>query len=219
MNTTKHARFAIPFMGLMLACCGCNILAPSMAIFAADQTQKVTAEYGGLKGKRVCVWVWADEGIRFDYPAVCQDIAAHAKFFIQQNVNCTFVDLDEIAKFQRSDYDAYQSSVVDIGKRFNADAVLFIQVLEFRIHPEEIISLSRAHIETQCALYDCTGEQPAENRERQLWTGRIDIDYPKGRPKSTSEATPQQVRSESLKVFGATLAKKFYNHRERLDED
>jgi len=201
---------------MMTSAVGCNVIGPTMYIMQADRTRKVQAEYGDLAGKTVCICVWADDAIVFDYPQICLDVANHAKFALGEHIKCEFVDPVAVDSFQRSDYHADQLSVVQIGKRFGADVVLSIQVVEFRTRPVASASLFQGLISTSCALYDCKGDLPVHSKARGLWSGQIKITYPETRPLSMTDADDLSMRAATLQVFGQALAKKFYTHREPI---
>jgi len=218
MTTFKQVTAMMIFALVIWAGGGCNILGPVLYATHADQTRKVPAEYTGLEGKRMCVWVWADDAVSFDYPAIRIDVANYVKYAISQKIECEFVDPETVDKFQRSNYEADRLSVVEVGKRFKADVVLFIEIHEFRTHPRTMPNLLQGHILAQCALYDCTGELPAESRKRRLWNGSIDVKYPERIPLNVAQSNERSVRATTLQIFGDALAKKFYTHRERIGD-
>jgi len=198
---------------------GCrSLLGPLLYATNADKTETVQPEYADLAGKRVCVWVWADDSVAFDYPAIRLDVARHAEYFISQFIKCTFVDPGEVEKFRRSNYEADRTPVVKIGQHWNADVVLFIQVVEFTTHPTGMPNLLQGRLASQCALYDCRGSLPESSPERLLWSGRVDVTYPESRAQSSAMTSARAVRSDTLKVFGDTLAKKFYRHQRPIKE-
>jgi len=199
---------------ILLATGGCNLLASPMYALAADRTQKIQAEFEDLEGKDVCLWVWADESVSFSYPQVRLDVANHVRHAINQHINCTFTDPLAVHKFQRSDYEADRLPMVEIGRKFDADMVMHIQLLEFRTHPYGSDSLLQGHILAQCALYDCRGDLPVQSRDRELWSGRVEVDFPEKHPLNPTEADVFYVRSATIQVFSQALAKKFYTHRE-----
>lgn len=199
--------------GTLMSAGGCSTIGASMAILGQDQTKKVPAEYAHLAGKQVCVWVWADESLLFEYPAIRVDAANYARHYLLQHVkNVKVVDVMAVDKFQRSEYDADTMPVVQIGRRFNADAVLNVQVSNFTTRPAGSPNLFQGRMNTLCSLYDCTGPAPVESGERKLWSGKVDVVYPE-RPVGMMETSDLVVRSTLLKLFGETLAQKFYEYR------
>ena len=197
---------------------GCKMMGMAMYPLLAERKEKIPAEYEDLEGKKICTWVWADEAALFEFPTLKLDVANHASYFIRQHIKCDFVDAVAVERFQRTNYDSDQLSVVEIGQRFNADAVLFIEIIEFQVHPSGARSMVQGKLTAQCSLYKCTGDLPVESRQRQVWDGEINVTYPEGRPISVRDASPQYVRSATLKVFAAALAKKFYSHYEPLGD-
>ncbi len=198
---------------------GCNLVGPVMAIAKQEETKKIPAEYNDLAGKKVCIWVWADESLLFDYPAVRIDAANHAKYYIQQHLaDVDFVDPIRVNKFQRSNYEADSMPVVEIGKKFDSDVVLFIQVSDFVTRPLGSPNLFQGKMTAHCALYDCKGELPLESPKRKLWNGKISVTYP-DHPMGIAEANDLMIRSTLLKLFGESLAKKFYSYTVKIGDE
>jgi hypothetical protein len=201
--------FVIP----LLFSTGCNLIAAPLSILAQDQTKKVPAEYGNLSGKTVCLWVWADESLLFEYPIIRLDVANHARHFIKQHVkNVKIVDPSVVDKFQRNEYDADSMPVVQVGKRFKADVVLFIQVSDFVTRPSGSPNLFQGRMTTQCALYDCKGDLPPESSERKLWGSKIEVVFPE-RPVGMMDTDDLRIRATLLELFGESIAKKFYDYQ------
>jgi hypothetical protein len=197
---------------------GCNYVAPILYLANAEKTEKVSAEYSELAGKKVCVWVWSDESLLFVYPAVRVDTANYASCCIKEHLKgVDFVDAIRVAKFQRSNYEADSLPVVEVGRKFDADVVLFIQVSDFVTRPAGSPNLFQGQMATQCAIYDCKGELPVESPKRKLWSGSIKVVYP-DHPVGMLETNDMAMRSILLKLFGDALAKKFYDYRVKVGD-
>jgi hypothetical protein len=117
-----------------------------------------------------------------------------------------------VDKFQRSEYDADTMPVVQIGRKFNADVVLYIQVSNFVTRPNGSPNLFQGKMNTLCSLYDCKGQLPTESNERKLWSGKVDVVYPE-HPMGMMETNDLVIRSTLLKLFGETISQKFYEYR------
>jgi hypothetical protein len=147
------------------------------------------------------------------------DTASHAKYYIQQHVNdVNIVDPIRVDKFQRTNYEADSMPVVDVGRKFDADVVLFIQVSDFVTRPVGSPNLFQGKMNAQCALYDCKGELPVESPKRKLWSSKIVVTYP-DHPMAISETNDLAMRSTLLKLFGESLAKKFYEYSVKLGDE
>lgn len=211
-NVFYLKRFCLLLLPLMFTA-GCNLIGAPLSMMAQDQTKKVPAEYGDLPGKNVCIWVWADESLLFEYPVIRLDVANHARHYLKQHVkNIKVVDTAVVDKFQRNEYDADTMPVVQVGKRFKADVVLFIQVSDFVTRPTGSPNLFQGRMNTQCALYDCKGDLPLESPERKLWGGKIDTVFPE-RPVGMMDTDDLRIRSTLLELFGEKIARKFYDYQ------
>ncbi|MFA5865871.1 MAG: hypothetical protein WC975_14460 [Phycisphaerae bacterium] len=204
-------------LSFLIAVGGCNLIAAPLAVLGQGQTRKVPAEYAELPGKHLVIWVWADESLLFDYPAIREDVASHARYFIKEHVkNAKIVDIAVVDKFQRSQYEADSMPIVQIGRKFNADVILFIQVSDFVTRPGSAPNLFQGRINAQSALYDCNGILPVENPQRKVWSGKIEVVYPE-HPMGMMETTDLRIRSALLQLFGEKLAKKFYETKEPVE--
>ena len=201
------------FLLLILpAIAGCNLIGAPLSILTQNQTKKYPAEYADLPGKSLVIWVWADDSLLFDYPVIRYDVANHTKYFLSRHVkNLKIVDPASVAKFQRTQYEADTMLITQIGKKFNTDIVLFIQVSDFITRPADAPNLFQGNIKADCALYDSKGGTTV--RESKLWSGVINVTYP-DHPVGMYDASDLAIRSMLLKLFGETLAKKFYEYRQ-----
>ncbi len=196
---------------------GCNLIAYPLYMAGSEKTRKVPAEYGQLGGKTVCVWVWADDAIAFDFPHIPLEVADYARHYIVKNVKAKFVDPLAVDRFRREEYDATSLSPVEVGRRFETDVVLFIQVLEFRTRPANSPNLFQGHISASCSLYDCTGQKALYSPDRVLWSGQVQASYPARGPVSIMQANDVSIRAQVLTLFAQELARKFYEHRVKLN--
>ncbi len=197
---------------------GCNLIAYPIYVLSADRQKKVPAEFSDIKGKRVCIWVWADNSLLFEYPVVRLDIANYVKHHMQKHLECDVVRPEEVENYRESEYEAENISVVKIGQHFKADYVLFIQVLDFRTHPLGAPNLFQGYINAECALYDCeSGRLPIESPHRRVWSGRISIKHPKKRALLLSKTSELNMRATLLNLFAQELTKKFYDHYEVIE--
>ncbi len=218
MNAQKIKLLSAVIAGILMSLLigGCNLLAFPMYAMNANKTKKVLPEYSGLPGKKVCIWVWADESLMFDYPAIRLDIANHVKYFLNQHVKCEIIDPDVVEKYRKSNYQVDVLSPVEIGKHFGADVVLFIEVSDFGTQMPDSPELLQGRLSAHCVLYDCKGNLSVTSTRRKLWSGNINIVYPENRPVSISQMNALALRSIVLKLFGENLAKRFYEHREPI---
>lgn len=216
MKMVRYISFSA-MMATIVAACGCQETGSLLYTLKADDTKKVKAESSELEKKRICIWVWIDDDVLFEHPNLRPDIANHVKSALSQQVECTFVDPATVEQYQRSDYESDQLGVVPIGRHFEADRVLHVEVSEFRTRPTATPSLFQGTIRTQCTLYDCTGEEKDTSEKRRLWTKKIDVVYPETRSLGQNETDDVQIRSNTLLVFADLLAKCFYIHDEPVD--
>jgi len=201
-----------------IAAGGCTEVGSLLYTLNADSTKKVKAESTELAQKRICIWVWIDDDVLFEHPNLRPDVANHIKSAISQQVECTFVDPATVEQYQRSDYESDQLGVVPIGKHFQAERVMHVEISEFHTRATATPSLLQGTIRSQCTLIDCTDSDEKDTSEkRRLWTKKIDVVYPETRALGPNETDDVQIQADTLLIFADTLAKCFYTHDAPVD--
>lgn len=197
----------------------CNIIAFPIYALSADKLKKVEPEFGDLTGKRVCIWIWTDNSILFEYPFIRLDMANYIKKYLTQNVDCEVVDPEEVESFREKEEYSEVTPLVKIARYFNADYLLFIQIFDFETNPIGAPHLSQGYINAEAALYDAKDDNISiESPRRRVWVGRISLKYPKDRAVPISDLTKANTISKLLDTFAERLAEKFYTHYEPVEQ-
>lgn len=201
--TTSVAVFA--------ACGGCNMLLP--LIFLTEHKEKVPAEFDKLSGKRVLVTVWAPQETLFDYPHVRLELGLHIGERIATNVKKSDVVDGRLVEdyVQRS-----MSSAIDpekMGKHFDAEMVVYIELLAFQIRDPAAPDFLRANIEASVTVYDLTAQ--SESTRRYPLTD-VEVLYPPDNPVLFTATSAAQVRKAAYEAFADEVSRKFYDHEQEM---
>ncbi len=198
-------------VGLAMFSCGCSYLLP--LAFIGNPKQKIAPEFDKLAGTRTLILVWADPATLFDYPHVRLELANYVGDQIQAELKSTeIVDSLRVADYRERALDSAIDPAV-VGREFDADIVLYIELLRFQIRDPDAPDFLRAQIEASVAVHDLKAD-PDEPRIYHLKP--VEILYPEqGRVLFTS-TNSITVRQAAYILFAEKVARKFYEYEEEL---
>lgn len=128
----------VPLLLTVLAAAsgGCNLVA--FAAYAAPPPI-VEAQYAGLAGQRVAVMVWADRGIRIDWPTLQLDLAAAVQQKLAgetgkkgalEGAHFPYVPRS-VARFQEDHPESEFDPIERTAARIGVDRLVYIEVSDF----------------------------------------------------------------------------------------
>ena len=100
-----------------------------------------------------------------------------------------------------------------VGREFDADMVVYLELLRFQIRDPEAPDYLRAQIEASVAVYDLKAD-PDEPKVYQLKS--VEIVYPEHGGILFNASNSTQVRQGAYVLFAEQVARKFYEHEEKL---
>lgn len=195
----------------LLLTASCNLLTP-LAIFV-EPTKNVTAEFDKLPGKKVAILVWTEPATLFDYPHTRFELATYIgdKLYSelgQRQTGTTIVDPRDVEDFiQKSP--AAQLDPYAVGKKFDADYVIYLEVLQFQLRDAAAPQFLRGRIEASVSVHDVRGEASTQRRF-DLVTAKCE--YPDEAPIALTATNAPLVREATYRKFAETVARKFYEH-------
>ncbi|MBN1436782.1 MAG: hypothetical protein JW936_06885 [Sedimentisphaerales bacterium] len=200
---------------LAVGCGGCNWFEfPAYVLFGQSHVD-VPAEYEGLDETTTAIVVVTDSATDFDFPYARLDIGLVVSDAIRQHIeNIQFVNQDQIDVFQREDLDWFNLTMSEIGQRFEADRVLYLDIVRFTMIEDNSIGLLRGRIISDIRVYDIHCSRP----DNPVYQTEINITFPEDGPLALSDQAEQQVFQHTLAQFADQLAKKFYDHRVTVEE-
>jgi hypothetical protein len=188
---------------------GCNLILPLAMM--QEHKQTVPPEYSKLNGTRVLVLVWAEPETLFDYPHVRLELATYVRDKIRAKLtDVTFVEPVRVEDQLQKSLDA-DADPVRIGKQFDAQRVIYIELLEFQIRDPEVPDLVQARIHASVAVHDLTVD-PDEAGFQEL--APVRVTEPEGQPVLITRANVTQIRQEAYVKFAEMVARKFYTWEE-----
>jgi len=189
---------------------GCNVLEYPVYVLFGSRSKKVKAEYTDLEGKKIAIMVAGRTAIDFEYPYARMDLALAAAQSIRQNVKKTeFVDQEKIDTYQREDIDWYSLPLSEIGRKFGAQRIVYLDLLQFSMTETNSVNLLRGRIEAQLRVYDMESDQG----DIPCYESEVGVVYPEYAPRPRSDSARIEVQRESILLFAEKLAQKFYDHK------
>ena len=198
-------RRACPLLlSVPLVTAGCHAL----ALFLPEPTKTVKAEYPYLADKRLCIVVRAPDEMLFEYPNLPWEIADHARAGLEGNVRgLSIVDPKKVVDFQRSDPAWEQMDPAALGKKFDADRVLEIDITQYATREPESPFLYRGHITAAVRIYNT--EYP---NTQHAYESEVRTVYPPDGPGKYG-TNDRVIRGATLDAFGQDVATKFYDRK------
>jgi hypothetical protein len=134
---TKHPCLLLTLLlSLLPLCGGCNVV--GFVTYAAPPPI-VEAQYTGLAGKRVSVMVWADRGIRIDWPTLQLDLGAAIQQKLAKETEkkkplegASFPYTPRsVARFQEDHPETEFDPIERTAARIGVDRLVYVEVEQF----------------------------------------------------------------------------------------
>ena len=156
--------------------------------------------------------VTAEDSLLYEYADVRVQLSLVIAAELEKRVSgVSFVPPYRIVKYQDSDLGWRSMERGELGRKFGADFVLQINLMDYGMLEKGSASLYRGRITAEAELYNTT-LPPGKTR---VWRNpRIQISYPEGgRPVSRIQGGVRDLRYKTDKRFADALVKKFYDHK------
>jgi hypothetical protein len=215
-NTVRRRHFGLVgglalLVGVVCSASGCGFLKP--LLFMSQHKEKVPAEFDKLEGKRVAFVVWADQETLFDYPHVRMELGLYIGDKVWSKVKK--VDVvdgrrieDHIQKLLSDSIDPEK-----IGRAFDCDMVVYVELLEFQIRDPEAPDFLRARIRGSVTVYNLKAD-PDESKRYELENETAV--YPENQPVLFTNANALNVRKAAYELFAEQVARKFYAYEQEM---
>lgn len=191
---------------------GCNLLVPGILMTEHKRTNP--AEFGKLVGKRVLVLVWAEPETLFDYPHVRLELSTYIADKLRAKVkDIVLVEPIEVEdRLERTL--GGDAGPEQIGRHFEADMVVYLELLDFQIRDPDVPDLVQARIGASVCVHDLTVD-PDDTGFYELTP--VHITEPEGEPRLMSQGNVVQVRRDAYLKFAEVVARKFYAWEEMIE--
>ncbi len=195
-------------LATMLTASGCNWLIPFM--FLGEHKRSVPPEFDKLVAKRVAVLVWAPPETLFDYPYIRLELSSYIGDRIRAHVeDSDVVNADRVEDFLQRNLDAAVSPR-DTGKHFEADTVVYVELLEFQMRDPHTPDLLRGVMSANVSVFDLRTDADEISR---FPLSSVDVTYPEHQAMIMSGRNAVVVRQQAYEEFSEKVARKFYEHQ------
>jgi len=209
----KHLRWILP--SLLPFVVSCNLLTP--LVFIGEHKKKVSPEFDKLAGRRVAIVVWTDPSTLFDYPYARFELATYVgdKLYAEmtrRELDTEVVDPRDVEDFIQKNVNA-QIYPHTVGEAFDADYVVYMEVLRFQFRNPEQPQFLRGQIHASVSVHDIRAD-PDQLRRYEL--APVKCQYPDGAPVLMTATNAPLIREATYRKFAEQVARKFYEHTVEL---
>jgi hypothetical protein len=199
----------------LLVLTGCNLLTP--LVFVGDHKKRIPAEFDKLAGSRVAVAVWLDQAVLFDYPHARFELATYISDKLnaelgQRKQIVDLVDPRDVEDFIQKNYSARVDPDL-IGRKFNADYVIYVEVVRFQFRDPRHPQLLRGQIDSSVAVHHV---KASPDRSRRFELTPVRCVHPDKGPVTMSATNSPLIREATYRKFAEEVARKFYEHTVEL---
>ncbi len=201
---------------VLLACgAGCKLLWP--IAFIGNPREKVSAEFDKLAGSRTAILVWAEPETLFHYPYVRLELSIGIRGQLLANVNkaggrLEIVDPSEVENFiQRKRASA--ADPVAVGRHFNCDYVVFVELLRFQIRDPAAPELLHAKLDAAVSVHAVGADADQTHRYE---ISSVEMVHPARGPLLMTPTNPLIIRQQAYEKFSEQVARKFYDYTVEL---
>jgi len=173
-------------------------------------TETREAEFGGLAGKKVAVVVYADEVIRYDYPAAPLDVSYALAAEMRKRLSGTsLVAPERVAKYQQENVYWDSMDKGKLGATLGADYVLYVTLVEFSTIEPGSLHLYRGRIACEIDVY----EAGRTERDGHVFDGGdLRVVWPEEAPVGRPGLDDRQIIYATSRLLAEKLVRKFYSH-------
>ena len=191
---------------------GCNILAYFLYLISPPEPMKtVEAGFDGLPKRSVVVVIYAGDKVLHDYPRSSLDLALAIGDELKNEEkikDVTVIPPERVDAYQNKNMYWGEEDKTQLGRRFGADFVLLISVIEYSMHQRGSINVSRGRIVAEASLYETARPEHSARVWRTPDVRAVLDNAPSGRPFEDT-----QLAYNTRRIFAEKLVKNFYEHK------
>ncbi|HEX8522883.1 MAG TPA: hypothetical protein VF669_11540 [Tepidisphaeraceae bacterium] len=179
----------------------------------------VLPAYNGLAGQSVGVMVWADRGVRIDFPAMQVDLANAVQKRLQaatpkakQLKGATFpVQPASIVRYQQDHPEIEGSPVAQVAPRLGVSRLVYIEIENFATRSDLSVDLFRGTASASIKVLEITGQQANTGYNE----SGIKVAFP---PKAPREGIPNvgdyRIYAGTIDSLATQIANRLLPHEE-----
>ncbi|MBM4019327.1 MAG: hypothetical protein FJ288_13565 [Planctomycetes bacterium] len=195
---------------LGLAACGCppaNLL--SWFIAPRHPKQTIKAEYP-LKAERLVIVTYAGTEILFNDPTapleVSSDLVNEILRSLRPRVK-TIVHPVQVVRWQESNLEWPNMSLVDIAKAFQADTILYVELERYTMMEDRSANLYRGRVRARIQVAETQAER------NPVYESSVETVYPPEGPVGVLGTTERVIRHYTNAAFAVAVINKFHEYQ------
>jgi hypothetical protein len=199
---------------LLVLISGCNILGVAAQ---ALPPATIAPAYDKLKGQTVGVMVWAERGVRIDFPTIDLDLASAIQSRLEKAApkdlkNTRFpVKPVSIVRFQKDHPELEGAPITEIAPRLGVSRLIYVEIENFATRSEQSLDLYRGNLTATIKVIEIEAGIAKVGFEE----NRVAATYP---PKAPAEGVPgagdYRIYVGTLDAFATEAANRFLPHEE-----
>lgn len=209
----RNSVIMIALLTGMLAISGCG---PTIGWALSKLPPPIPAKYASLKGQSVAVMVWADRGIRVDFPHIQLDTANGiqaklinaSKDFKDELKDTRFpVRAASAARLQEEHPEWAADNIEEIAPRLKVSRLIYVEIGGFQTRPDSAVDLFRGTVTATVRVVEVTN-----GKARVVYTEEnVRTVYPE---KSAEEGVPGigdfETYRQTVNEFTSSVANLFH---------
>jgi hypothetical protein len=204
-------------VALLVGAGGCNYAA-FLGALLPEPTKKIKPEFAGLPNKTLAIFVYAGQGIQYDYRIAQIEVAQMIGAQMTKNIKgLRVIDQLRVQRFQEQDINWDSRFPGALCRPFNADYVMMISLEDFSTREPGMIHLLRGRITAQLSLYKSASED-TQDRAPAYRVDNIAVIYPPNSPEGIPTDDEYGLRLGTERTFADIVAKKFYEYEIKDDQ-
>ena len=190
---------------VVISTTGCRSLLTTVAILVKGTN--IDADYDGLKEQKVVVVCRPVATLEYGHSQVAKDLARQIGILLRTNVRkVEVIDQDKVSEWtDRNDWNSF----AEIGKGLDADKVVGIELLGFKLREGQTLYQGKAN--TIVKVVDCNDGNGA------VFERKVDLLYPPNTGIDTSTMEDAEFRRRLVHVLADQIARHFYPHDPHAD--
>ena len=196
----------------VVMCAGCA----AAGYIASAIPQSVEAQYKGLAGQKVAVLIWADRGLRIDFPNLLLDTGNGMQSYLLAKTDEKSLEKTQfpwevrsVLRFQKDHPELEGRSINEYAHRISGiTRLLFVEVSEFSTRSGTAVQLLRGGMKANIKVLEVGATSSKIVYEKQ----GITVSYPPKSPEGVIDMSEAAVYGGTVNEMSLTLAKLFYPH-------
>jgi hypothetical protein len=198
--------------GLAFGTGGCQ----AIGYFASAIPQSVDAQYKGLAGEKVAVMIWADRGLRIDFPNLQLDTGNGIQSFLLAKTDEDSLkktqfpwEVRSVLRFQKEHPELESRSITEYAHRISGvTKLIFVEIGDFSTRSGTAVQLFRGGMTANLKVLDVKPGASTVVYEKQ----HIQVNFPPKSPEGVIDASEALIYNGTVNAMSLEIAELFYPH-------